>query len=373
VPAFSLFVKRYRTIDAHVAGEPVRLVVGGAPSVTGKTMTEKLAWLRRHGDGLRRCLMLEPRGHAGMHGAVLTEPVSPGAHAGILAMHSAGFPMLSGESVIAAVTIALEHKLIEGAFEELLLDTPVGLVRARPHYSGLPADSSAVATLDAKAEAQSAKAGASAASGVKIRSISLTGVPSFVYSAGLAVRLGTRTIPVDVAFGGEFYAIADSESIGIPIDAARASRLLQMGLDVKEATESSISVAHPIEKTWKGIHGTIFTAPPQAGADLRSATVLCGEPSRTSMDGVVLRRSPGVTGTWALMAVLDAMGLLADDRMFTHEGLMGTVLKGRVFDRKQPDEMPVVVPVIEGSAWITGHHEFVVEDGDDYLSSTIAT
>jgi proline racemase len=363
-------MRRYRTIDAHVAGEPVRLVVGGGPSVAGRTMTEKLAWFRRHGDGLRKCLMLEPRGHAGMHGAMLTEPVSPGAHAGILAMHSAGFPVLSGESVIAAVTIALEHKLIEGAFEELLLDTPVGLVRARPHYSGLPADSSAVATLDAKAEAQSAKAGASR---VKITSISLTGVPSFVHSAGLAVRLGTRTVPVDVAFGGEFYAIADGESIGIPIDTARASRLLQMGLDVKHATESSLSVAHPVEKTWKGIHGTIFTAPSQAGADLRSATVLCGEPSRTSMDGVVLRRSPGVTGTCALMAVLDAMGLLADDRMFTHEGLVGTVLKGRVSDRKQLDEMPVVVPVIEGSAWITGHHEFVVDDGDDYLSSAIAT
>ena len=119
---------RINTIDAQVAGEPVRLIVGGGPSVPGASMPEKLAWLRKHGERLRQLLMLEPRGHAGMHGALLTEPVSPNAHAGVLFMHGAGFPTLSGEGVIGAVTIALEHGLIAGAGEELLLDTPAGLV-----------------------------------------------------------------------------------------------------------------------------------------------------------------------------------------------------------------------------------------------------
>src|SRR5438552_1443945 len=127
-------MKKFATIDAHVAGETVRLLVGGAPSVAGSTMSEKIAWLRKHGDPLRRSLMLEPRGHAGMHGAMLTEPVSPRAHAGILSMHACGFPALSGEAVIAAVTIALENKLIEGELEQLVLDTPAGPSVPIPTY-----------------------------------------------------------------------------------------------------------------------------------------------------------------------------------------------------------------------------------------------
>ena len=131
VPAFLLSMKRIKTIDAEVAGEAVRLVVDGGPSVPGRTMAEKLGWLRKHAGDLRRLLMLEPRGHAGMHGALLTEPVSPGSHAGLLSMHAAGFPLVSGESIIGAVTIALEQRLIEGVDDEVRIDTPVGLFRAR--------------------------------------------------------------------------------------------------------------------------------------------------------------------------------------------------------------------------------------------------
>ena len=126
-----------------------------------------------------------------------------------------------------------------------------------------------------------------------------------------------------------------------------------MGLEIKRAVELSINVVHPIESRMKGIHGTIFTGASRSAADLRSATIL---------DGQVVRRSPGVTGTGALLAVLDAMGLLVEDHAFTHEGVLGTVLRGRVLDRHQMDEMPMVVPVVEGSASITGFHEFVSDD-----------
>jgi proline racemase len=170
-------------------------------------MAEKLGWLRKHGEPLRRGLMLEPRGHAGMHGALLTEPVTPRAHAGILFMNAAGFPLLSGEGVIAAATIALNNKLIESASEELILDTPAGLVRARPRLA--PAFAPAGATAGKPSEP-------------RVASVELTGVPSFVFSAGVPLQLGTRAIRVDIAFGGEFYAIADSESVGVPIDQAHA-------------------------------------------------------------------------------------------------------------------------------------------------------
>ena len=304
---FVLPMIRIKTIDAEVAGEAVRLIVSGGPTVPGRTMTEKLNWLRRKGGELRRLLMLEPRGHAGMHGAMLTEPTSPKAHAGVLSMHAAGFPLVSGESIIGAVTIALENKLIEGVDDEVLIDTPAGLFRARPRLGA----------TGLSAEAQSAKAG-------RVTSVAVTGVPSFVHSAGLPLRIGTRNITVDIAFGGQFYAIADSEAIGISIDMANAAALVRMGREIKDAIESSVHVQHPIDARLKDIHGTIFTGASRGEADLRSATVL---------DGEVLRRSPGVTGTAALLAVLDAMGLLTEGHRFTHEGVLGTTLHGSVVSR----------------------------------------
>lgn len=311
---------RIKTIDAEVAGEAVRLVVSGAPTVPGRTMAEKLTWLRRHGEALRRLLMLEPRGHAGMHGAMLTEPTSPNAHAGLLSMHSSGFPLVSGESVIGAVTIALENQLIEGVEDEVVIDTPVGSFRTRPRF----------AASRSSADAQRAP---------DVVSVAVTGVPSFVHSPGLVLEVGRRKITADIAFGGEFYAIADSEAIGIPIEMANAAALIRMGRDIKDAVG-----------TVKDVQGTIFTGAPRAASDLRSATVL---------DGEVLRRSPGATGTAALMAVLDAMGLLGDGHPFTHEGIVGTTLRGRVLSRHQAGDVPAIVPVIEGSASITGFHEFV--------------
>src|SRR5262245_57563431 len=155
-------MNKIKTIDAEVAGEAVRLIVDGGPSVPGRTMTAKLNWLRKSGDELRRLLMLEPRGHAGMHGALFTEPVTPDAHAGLLSMHAAGFPVISGESVIGAVTLALENWLIEAAGDELRIDTPVGLIRTTPRRDG-----------------------------ERVSSVALTSVPSFVYSAGLQLKIGT--------------------------------------------------------------------------------------------------------------------------------------------------------------------------------------
>ncbi len=323
---------RIKTIDAEVAGEAVRLIVSGGPTVPGRTMTEKLNWLRRKGGALRRLLMLEPRGHAGMHGAMLTEPTSPEAHAGVLSMHAAGFPPVSGEGIIGAVTIALENKLIDGVDDEVVIDTPAGLFRARPRLGA----------TDLSADAQRGKAD-------RVTSVVVTGVPSFVHSAGLPLRIGTRNITVDIAFGGQFYAIADSEAIGISIDMANASALVRMGHEIKDAIESSVHVQHPNDASVKDIQGTIFTGGARGEADLRSATVL---------DGEVLRRSPGVTGTAALLAVLDAMGLLTEGHRFIHEGVLGTTLQGSVVGRQSGDAQ-TIIPVIEGSASITGFHEFV--------------
>jgi trans-L-3-hydroxyproline dehydratase len=181
-------------------------------------------------------------------------------------------------------------------------------------------------------------------------------VPSFVLHGGLTVKLASRQIRADVAFGGAFYAIVDSEAVGLPIDLPHLPELRRVGMEIKHAIEAAQAIVHPLEPGLKGIYGTIFTGPPgDDRADLRNVTIFAD---------AEVDRSPCGTGTAAVMAVIDAMSLLAEDRPFVHESLIGTRFTGRVVSRTAVGEYQAIVPEIEGSAWITGEHTFVIDDTD---------
>src|SRR6266480_3895426 len=171
---------RVKTIDAHAAGEPLRLVVDGFPSPRGKTMLEKREWVGAHADHLRRALMLEPRGHADMYGAILTEPVSPGSHAGVLFMHNEGYSTMCGHGIIAVTTIALERGLLMpgGDGTTITYDSPAGTVRARAKVAGHAG-------------------GAGPAGAARVESVAFVNVPSFVLHGGLTVKLASRQIRAD--------------------------------------------------------------------------------------------------------------------------------------------------------------------------------
>jgi len=330
-------IHRIRTIDAHAAGEPLRLVVEGLPSPEGATMLDKRAWAEKHLDHLRRSIMLEPRGHIDMYGALLTEPVTAGAHAGVLFMHNEGWSTMCGHGVVAVTTIALERDLIWPGGPGLVLDSPAGPIEAR----------AAVAT---------ARDGAR-----RVASVSFRNVASFVFEAGVPVKLsGGRTLLVDIAFGGAFYAIVDAEAAGLPVEGSRLHDLRRLGMEVKEAVERLRHVVHPLDAGLEGIYGTIFTAPPQhPEADLRNVTIF----AEAEVD-----RSPCGTGTAAVMAVLSEMGVLADGAPFVHESIVGTLFSGRIVGRLAVGDRPGIVPEIQGSAWITGEHTFLI-DGDDPLKA----
>ena len=323
-------IHRVRAIDAHAAGEPLRLIVDGFPSPRGRTMLEKREWVKKRHDHLRRALMLEPRGHADMCGAVLTEPVSAGSHAGVLFMDNEGYSTMCGHGVIAVTTIALERRLLMpgGDSQTVVYDTPAGTVRAT-------------------ATRQSAD---------RIGSVAFVNVPSFVLLGGVVVNRGARQIRADVAFGGAFYAVVDSETCGLPLDAAHLPELRRAGMEIRNAIEKAHAVVHPIEPGLRGISGTIFTAPSDSGgADLRNVTVFAD---------AQVDRSPCGTGTAAVMAVIDAMGLLRDDQPFVHESIVGTTVGGRLVRRTQVGDHPAIVAEIEGSAWIIGEHTFLLDDRD---------
>jgi len=318
-----------KTIDAHAAGEPLRLIVDGFPTPRGKTMLEKREWVRRHADHLRRALMLEPRGHADMYGAILTEPVTPGADAGVLFMHNEGYSTMCGHGIVAVTTVALERRLIMPAGDgtAIAYDSPAGTIRARARLRDR-----------------------------RVESVAFLNVPSFVLHGGLTVKIASRTLRADVAFGGAFYAIVDSETVGLPIDVAHLPELRRVGMDIKHAIEAAQTIVHPLEPGLSGIYGTIFTGPPTDDtADLRNVTIFAD---------AEVDRSPCGTGTAAVMAVIDAMGLLGEDKPFVHESLIGTRFLGRVASRTRVGDYAAIVPEIEGSAWITGEHTFVIDESD---------
>jgi len=295
-------------------------------------MLERRAWARQHQDHLRRALMFEPRGHTDMYGALLTEPERADSHAGVLFMHNEGFSTMCGHGIIAVVTLALERGLIApgGDGTQLVLDAPAGQIRAR-------------ATVD------------ETHAGRRVTRVSFVNVPSFVLASGVPVRLAGRTVPVDIAFGGAFYAIVDAEAAGVPIVAERLTELRQIGMAIKHAAESGVTVEHPAEPGLRGIYGTIFTGPATvAGADLRNVTIF----AEAEVD-----RSPCGTGTCAVLAVLDAMGVV-EGRPFVHESIIGTTFSARVVGRAEVGGLPAIVPELSGDAWVTGEHTFLVHRGD---------
>ena len=331
-------IHRIRTIDAHAAGEPLRLIVDGVPSPEGATMLAKRAWAKKHIDHLRRAIMLEPRGHADMYGALLTEPVTPGALAGVLFMHNEGWSTMCGHGIIAVTTIAIERELAWSGEHSMVLDSPAGPIEARP-------------TLARVAGGRGER---------RVSSVAFKNVPSFVFEAALPVQIGGRTVPVDVAFGGAFYAIADAEAAGLPLTPARLPDLRRAGMEIKREVERLRQVVHPLDAGLKGIYGTIFTAPPEhPDAHLKNVTIFAD---------AEVDRSPCGTGTAAVMAVLSEMGVLGEDAPFVHESIVGTLFTGRVVGHTQIGDHAAIVPEIEGSAWITGEHTFLI-DGDDPLKA----
>jgi proline racemase len=331
---------RLRTVDAHVGGAPVRLVVEGAPSIRGGSMRAKTDWLARHGDHLRRMLMREPRGHRDMTGVMLTEPVTPGSHAGLIFMHGDGYAPMSGHSVLGATFLALRHGLILTGESDrgVIYDTVAGTIAAR--------------VLDSDDDDENAD-------GLGGR-IAFVNVPAFVLRGGLTAKAAGRHVRVDIAYGGAFYAIVDAESVGLSVASRFLPGLREIAGEVIRLVEGAFDVAHPLEASLGGLSGAIFTAPPaQEGADLRAVTIL--------RQGVAGRSASG-SGMSAVMAVLSAMGLLADNQPFRQEGLLGLSFAGRVLRLTSVADLPAIVPEIEGTAWPTGEHAFLAERGDPFAA-----
>lgn len=319
-----------KTIDAHVAGEPLRIVTEGIPALLGKTILDKRRYAQKHIDKLRRALMWEPRGHPDMYGCILTEPVTPDGTVGVLFLHNAGFSTMCGHGIIGLTTVALEAGLIaaEGSSLVINIDTPAGRVEARARRDGR-----------------------------RVREVSFLNVPSFVYALDQTVSIpDIGRITYDVAFGGAFYAFCHAEEFGLALVPEELSQIIDLGRSIKKAVMDDLPISHPFEEELSFLYGTIFVGPPQD--ERHHSQNVC-----VFADGEV-DRSPTGTGVSARAALHHARKELGVGESFTVESILGTCFTGRIVKTIRFGPHDAVVPEITGSAFITGRSEFLIDPQD---------
>lgn len=318
-----------RTIDAHAAGEPLRVLVDG-PEIPGTTIAEKRRFAQAHHEALRTALMWEPRGHTDMYGCLLTEPVTSDADFGVLFMHNEGWSTMCGHGIIAVATVALEAGLLPMNPPETVvrIDTPVGLVRAT-----------------ARVERG------------RVSSVRFTNVPAYVVSLDRTVvvpRIGP--VRYDLAFGGAYYAYVAAGDFGFRCVPSEAGRLIDVGTRIKRAVSEAVEIVHPVDASLGFLYGTIFVGPALSDeADSRNVCVFA--------EGEV-DRSPTGTGVSGRLALLDARGEIGLAEPHTVESLIGTRFVGRILEETTFDGRDAVVTEIEGSAYITGSHTFRIDPRD---------
>jgi len=326
---------RLSVIDAHTAGEPLRVVTAGFPELPGETILARRRHAREHCDHLRRALMLEPRGHADMYGAVLTPPTTADGDVGVLFLHNEGYSTMCGHGIIGLVKVGLDCDLfaelgveLEGDPPRVRFDTPAGRVTATAHLS----------------------------SG-RVERVSFENVPSFLLARDLEVTVeGLGPVPFDVAYGGAFYAYVDAAAVGLEVEPARLVELVEAGRRIKAAVAESVELAHPSGDPELGfLYGTIFSQPGRGDARWRNACVFA--------DGEV-DRSPTGTGVSGRAAQLHARGELSTGERLRIESLLGTSFEVRVLRETRVGDTPAVVPEVEGSAWVTGRAELLIDPAD---------
>jgi proline racemase len=321
---------RITTVDAHTAGEPFRVITGGYPDLPGDTILERRRYAREHLDHLRTALMWEPRGHADMYGCIVTPPVTPEADIGILFMHNEGYSTMCGHGIIGIAKVALETGLLSLAEPEttVRIDTPAGLVTAHAMVE----------------EGQ-------------VTRVRFHNVPSFVLALDQTVdvpELGR--VRYDIAFGGAFYAFVQAADAGVTCTPDDFRLLIEKGVAIKRAVMASRPIPHPFEEDLSFLYGTIFVGPPlDRDAHSRNVCIFA--------EGEV-DRCPTGTGVSARLAIHLARGEIGVGEPMVVESIIGSRFTGRIVETTAFGPYPAIIPEIEGTAHITGLHEFLIDPGD---------
>lgn len=320
-------------IDAHTCGNPVRVVTGGSiPFLHGATMSEKRQHFLAEYDWIRRGLMFEPRGHDMMSGSILYPPTDPAHDAGVLFIETSGCLPMCGHGTIGTVTVAIEQNLIRPKTPGVLtLEVPAGLVRAEYRQQG-----------------------------TKVTSVKITNIKSYLAAENLTVHcpdLGELT--VDVAYGGNFYAIVDPQPNFPGLEHFKADQLISWSRELRQQMNEKYTFVHPENPTIRGLSHLLWTGTPQLETSTARNAVFYGDKA--------IDRSPCGTGTSARMAQWYAQGRLKPGQAFVHESIIGSIFTGRIEAETDLAGVPAIVPSIEGWAMIYGYNHLILDENDPYV------
>lgn len=320
---------RIKTIDSHTMGEPTRIIYGGFPTLSGATMMEKKQDLMAHWDQLRSAMMLEPRGHRDMFGALLTEPVHPEADFGVIFLDSGGCLNMCGHGSIGVSAMAVDTGLVkaDGPYAKVTLDTPSGLIHATVRVEN----------------GQS-------------QDVTIQNVPAFLYLEDQTVELcdGTR-VPFDISFGGSFFALVDADRLGVSIDPAHTDELVRLGMELRQRINAAIPVQHPYLDIRTVDLVEFYSHKATNGATMRNCVVF---------GDAQVDRSPCGTGTSAKLAALCAKGELGLHEPFIYESITGSLFRGEAIQETQVGGYRGIIPQITGRAYITGANQWLLRADD---------
>jgi len=323
--------QEFKCIDAHTCGNPVRVIVEGGPDLKGDSMSQKRQHFLEEFDWIRKGLMFEPRGHDMMSGSILYPPSDPQNDVGILFIETSGCLPMCGHGTIGTVTVMIEEGLIEPKIPgKLRLETPAGLVH-----------------VSYKTE------------GNKCTSVRLTNIKSYLHSEKLEVNcpdLGTLT--VDVAYGGNFYAIVDPQTHFKGIQDHTADQLISWSRVIRKEMNEKFSFNHPDNETICGLSHLLWTGKTISKEATARNAVFYGDKA--------IDRSPCGTGTSARMAQWSAKGMLIPGEEFIHESIIGSKFIGRIEEETELDGKKAIIPSIQGWARIIGYNTIIIDEEDPY-------
>jgi len=323
--------KRFFCIDAHTCGNPVRVVAGGGPALQSKPIMEKREEFLARYDWIRKSLMFEPRGHDMMSGSILYPPSDPANDVAVLFIETSGCLPMCGHGTIGTITIAIEEGLIQPANPgNVRMEAPAGLVLVK--YT-------------------------QAADG-KVKTVKLTNVPSFLHSEDLEVECpGLGPLRIDMAYGGNFYAIVDPQPSFSGVQDYTASQLIEWSRALRTSINARYSIIHPLFPEIATCTHILWTGTPlHEGSTARNA-VFYGDKA--------IDRSPCGTGTSARMAQWYSKGRLKQGDRFIHESYIGSTFAGTIEGETKVGHYDAIIPGIEGWARIYGYNTILVDPEDD--------
>ncbi len=322
----------YTSIDTHTCGDPTRTVTGGVGPIPGRTILEKMEYLRDNRDHIRRTLMLEPRGNEVQSGVILTDPCNPEADFGVIFIEVGGYLTMCGHDTIGVATALIEAGVVEPLEPEtrVVLDTPIGIVPVR------------VKVEDGRA-----------------LEVSFKNQPAFVFARDVEIKVPELDwVTVDICYGGLFYAILDAQTVNLTLAPQNKRQIIQTAISIRETINLQADIVHPEEPSIRGVSHVLFSSPAKQHPDAHLANAVVIPPGSVC-------RSPCGTGTCAKVAQLCQRGGLKPGDPFIHESAMtGTIFKATPLESVQVGQYEAVFVKITGSAYVTGMNTYVVDPHD---------